>query len=99
MSAILPVLDARWRDIYTRLAGGQDCPPGLRLRAEGLMEAAVLAGEASQDSLDAALASAYEQAFGHALVDDFGPGWRAFHPFPEIPGFARRAPVFPSTPE
>ena len=67
------------------------------LRAEGLMEAALLLGAASPEELDRAMDGCYRQAFGRTLADDFGDDWREFYPFPQIPAMGRRAPVYPST--
>lgn len=87
----------RWQQMFAALARGEDLPPGRRLRAEGMAEAAVLAGLAAEDELDALMDDCYQAAFGRRLADDFGEQWRAFAPFPENPAVARRAPVYPST--
>jgi len=97
MSVLLSELDTRWQQIFSALAGGNDVPPGLRLRTEGLMEAAVLAGAASQEQLTGQMARSYEAAFGRTLEQDFEDDWQDFFPFPQIPAMAKRAPVYPST--
>ncbi len=97
MRGVLQELEKRWRDMFQALAGGEDLPPGRRLRAEGMMEAAVIAGAASSEELDRAMDRCYQDAFGRELAADFGEDWRDFHRFPEIPAVARRAPVFPGT--
>lgn len=97
MHALQTELEHRWRKMFSTLAAGDDVSPTQRLRAEGLMEAAVLAGTAAPDTLVAAMAQCYRTAFGHDLSDDFGEDWQGFFPFPQIPAMARRAPVFPST--
>ena len=97
MSTLLSELDARWQQIFSALAGGNDVAPGLRLRTEGLMEAAVLVGAASQEQLTEQMASSYEAAFGRSLAQDFEDDWQNFFPFPQIPAMAHRAPVYPST--
>ena len=61
------------------------------------MEAAVLCGEAPAEVLQADLDEAYREVFGRSLAAEFGEDWREFFPFPQIPGFMRRAPVWPST--
>ena len=99
MQVLLQELEKRWDDMFGALAAGDDLPPGQRLRAEGMMEAAVIAGAASGDQLDSAMERCYRRAFGRELALDFGEGWRDFHRFPEIPAVARRAPVFPGTPD
>jgi hypothetical protein len=97
MSELLGELQRRWDGMFAALAAGDDLPPGARLRAEGLMEAAALVGEASAAALDSAMERSYLAAFGRSIAADFGREWRDFHPFPEIPAVARRAPVYPST--
>ena len=94
---LCPELALRWRDLYRRLHRGEDLPPAARLRTEGLMEAAVLAGEAGPEALQGAMDEAYREVYGHALAQDFGAHWREFYPFPQIPAVMRRAPVWPST--
>ncbi|MAC33177.1 MAG: hypothetical protein CME38_06170 [Haliea sp.] len=97
MSALLDELESRWKEIYGRLAAGEDAPPALRLRAEGLMEAAVLEGHASPEQLQSRLAVLYREVFGRELAAEWGEDWPAFFPFPQIPGFGRRAPVWPTS--
>ena len=95
---LLHELEIRWRRMFDALAAGSDVPPAQRLRAEGMMEAAVLGG-AREDALDAAMDDCYRLAWGRRLEADFGPDWRAFYPFPLIPAVGLRAPVHPSTPD
>ena len=98
MQNLLPEIQRRWTDMFTALAAGDDVPPGQRLRCEGMMEAAVLVGAASEDALSLAMDDCYREAFGRSLAADFGADWQAFFAFPQIPAMARRAPVFPSAP-
>lgn len=97
MSPLLSELEARWEAIYQRLATGEDVPPALRLRTEGLMEAAVLAGLESAEALQLRMAARYRELLGRELAADWGDDWRDFFAFPQIPGFGRRAPVWPTT--
>jgi len=90
-------LEHRWQSMFAALARGEDLPPGCRLRAEGMAEAAVLLGAANCDELDEIMDKCYQAAFGRRLTDDFGEDWRSYSPFPENPAMARRAPVYPST--
>jgi hypothetical protein len=92
-------LEQRWREMFSALAAGDDLPPGPRLRAEGFMEAVVRMQLAADSELDRAMDDCYRQAFGRSLAQDFGEDWRDFYPFPQIPAVARRAPVYPSTPD
>jgi hypothetical protein len=97
MTVLLNELATRWQDMFHALAAGEDLPPGRRLRTEGLMEAAVLLGLATEEELLAAMDGCYQAAFGCSLGQDFGKDWCVFYPFPVIPAVARRAPVYPST--
>jgi hypothetical protein len=96
---LLVVVQERWRDMFAALAAGEDLPPAQRLRTEGMMEAAVLLGLAPQDEVDGAMDSCFREAFGESLSQRFGPDWREFYPYPQIPAFAARAPVYPSAPD
>ncbi len=99
MTTLLTELNTRWRKMFTALANNSDVAPSLSLRTEGLMEAAVLTGEATALEVTLAMADVYEQAFGHSLTQDFDDAWQDFYPFPQIPVLAKRAPVYPSTPD
>ena len=99
MNTILQELASRWRSMYLELDQGRDVPPAQGLRAEGMMEAAVLCGAASAVQLDELLATCYRECTGRSLSDDLGEGWREFQPFPQLPLRMRRAPVYPSTPD
>lgn len=90
-------LEQRWRSMFFALAAGDDVPPAVRLRTEGMMEAVELQGIASRVEMLRAMDRCYREAFGHGLADDFGEDWEAFFPFPEIPAMMVRAPVYPST--
>jgi len=96
---LMTELELRWRQVYSALAAGDDVPPSKILRAEGMMEAAVLTGQSSKSELLAAIGRCYLAAFGRVIEEDFGEDWQDFHPFPEIPAMATRAPVFPSAPD
>jgi hypothetical protein len=89
----LAELERRWRSIFETLASGGEVPPAARLRTEGYMQALVALELATEEALTGALESCYRECFGEALQ----PGWRELQPFPEVPGFGRRAPVYPST--
>ncbi|MEH6587277.1 MAG: hypothetical protein V7720_12010 [Halioglobus sp.] len=97
MQPLLQELHSRWQGMFAALARGEDLPPGRRLRAEGLAEAAVLTGAASEESLDQDMDRYFREAFGISLGECLEEDWRDFFPFPEIPAVARRAPVYPST--
>ncbi len=97
MQLLMQELESRWRGMFNALAAGHDLPPGIRLRAEGLMEAVALLGETTQAEVDERMGACYREAFGRSLAEDFDADWRDFYPFPQIPAVAARAPVFPST--
>ena len=99
MKVLLEELEQRWTNMFSALAAGDDVPPSLRLRAEGIMEAALLIESASSEELDRAMGECYQAAFERSLEEDFGADWRQFYPFPQIPAMGRRAPVYPSTSE
>lgn len=97
MEKLLFELKQRWAAMFAALAAGDDVPPAQRLRAEGMMEAALLSHAADVEELDCAMDVHYQQAFGRTIEEDYGADWRAFYPFPQIPAMGRRAPVYPST--
>ena len=97
MSTLTTELNVRWNKIFSALAAGSDVAPGLRLRTEGLMEAAVLVGAASPEQITQQMGARYQAAFGRSLAQDFDDEWQGFFPFPQIPAMAKRAPVYPST--
>jgi hypothetical protein len=91
-------LEQRWSTMFAALASGDDVPPSRRLRAEGMMEAAVLLGIATADELLQSMNHCYQSAFGQGIAAAFGDDWQELFPFPQIPAMARRAPVYPSAP-
>ncbi|WP_170287248.1 hypothetical protein [Halioglobus maricola] len=96
---LLDELQRRWTDMFAALARGDDVAPAAGLRAEGLMEAAVLTGAADEAGIDRMLDAAHKAAKGESLAASLGDNWREFHHFPEIPLYMHRAPVVPSTPD
>ena len=48
MHPLLEELQRRFADMFTALAAGDDLPPAARLRVEGMMESAVIAGIADE---------------------------------------------------
>lgn len=97
MEPLIEGIRSRCQAMFAALADGADVAPSLRLRTEGLMEAAVLAGVADESQIDSLLADCYHTAFDRRIEDDFGAHWREFYPFPQLPAVGRRAPVYPST--
>ena len=88
---------SRWRSMFEVLANGGEVTPTRRLRTEGLMEALVLLGIADSQQLQAALANCYHEVFGETLNARWGEDWMDLFPFPQIPAFGERAPVYPSS--
>ena len=97
MHILVEELRRRFTAMFTALSHGEDVPPAAGLRTEGLMEAAVLTGQADAGQLDELMAHCYRNANGRTLAADLGEDWRTCYPFPEIPLWMRRAPVVPST--
>tara|TARA_R110001599_G_scaffold353885_1_gene602468 strand:- start:38599 stop:38898 length:300 start_codon:yes stop_codon:yes gene_type:complete len=97
MEKLTKELKQRWTAMFTALATGDDVPPSMRLRTEGMMESALLLGQASIEELDRAMNRCYHGAFNTSITEDFGVDWREFYPFPQIPAMGLRAPVYPST--
>lgn len=96
MEKVEAELRARWQQMLERVRAGDDVPPALRLRAEGLMESLVLAGMRSPQELGTALADAWCEAMGEPLERSLGEDWQSVHPFPAIPYYMARAPVVAS---
>jgi len=57
-----------------------------------MMEALAMSGLAGERELQDAMAASYLSCYGEPLEE----GWRELFPFPQIPGFGLRAPVYPS---
>jgi len=90
-------LRGRWQAMFETLRDGGDVAPSRRLRAEGVMEALVLLKLVPAEAIQAALANCYEQVFEESLPARWGEEWTLLFPFPQIPAFGQRAPVYPST--
>ena len=99
MSVLLTEIEARWLNIFSTLKAGGDVAPTLRLRTEGLMEAAVLCEEVTPDALTTAMEACYVKVYDCPIGHGFEGNWLAFFPFPQIPAMGNRAPVYPSTPD
>jgi hypothetical protein len=97
MHTLLTELEQRWRKMFAALEAGDDVAPSRRLRAEGMMEAAVLLDVATPEELLNTMDRCYQDVFGRDIGEDFGDDWRDFFPFPQIPAMGKRAPVYPST--
>ena len=99
VDALLQELECRWDRIFAGLVAGDDVPPSLQLRTEGLMEACVILGISDEAGLGKAMNARYVAATGRMFEEDFGDAWNALYPFPQIPIKTLRAPVYPSTPD
>jgi hypothetical protein len=97
MQVLEAELEQRWHTMFAALAAGDDVSPAQRLRAEGIMEAAVLMATATPEALVEAMDRCYRSVYGRGIADDFGVDWQDFFTFPQIPAMATRAPVYPST--
>ena len=94
---MMALLQQRWLEIFQQLANEGEVAPGQVLRCEGMMEAWVLAGCLSAAAMQQAMSVQYQQVHGRTLADVWGEQWYEFFRFPQIPAFAPRAPVVPST--
>jgi hypothetical protein len=92
---LLKEIDSRLHALFTRVAAGDDAPPGPLLRLEGLREAAVISGAAPSEALQLRMEEIYAAVAGHSMDAALGSDWRDLHPFPRIPLYMRRAPVVP----
>jgi hypothetical protein len=97
MTELEQEIHRRLRQLFQRLAEGDDAPPAMRLRLEGLREAAVLSGVCSAEQLQAMMDVAHQNVYGQTLSQRFGKDWARYQPFPEVPAFAARAPVTVTT--
>ncbi len=97
MDVLNTELQQRWNQQFADLVAGDDVPPTIRLRTEGMMEAVVLAGIATEDEVVLAMEQCYAEIFGASISDTYGGQWRTYFPFPQIPAMGARAPVYPST--
>lgn len=94
---LIKEIEHRLSQILQQLKAGQDCPPSMQLRLEGLMEAAVICGASDEAKEQERFERLYRTVYEHPVAHDVGDDWRAFFDFPSLPLFARRAPVVPST--
>ena len=90
-------LRGRWKHIFEAVVRGDDISLATRLRAEGLMEAAAILKIWEKDDQLRELKLTYCRVFGRGFEESFGFEWELLHPFPEIPVYVERAPVYPST--
>jgi hypothetical protein len=97
MSELEQEIQRRLRHLFQRLADGDDAPPAMRLRLEGLREAAVLSGLCSEQELQNTMEEVYREVYGQSLRERFGEDWGRYQPFPEVPAFSARAPVSVTT--
>jgi hypothetical protein len=97
MSPLEAEIRTRLTQLFTDIAHGEVPAPGARLRIEGLLEAAVLAGIATPERLTGIMGNLYTEVFGETLDVKLGDDWQKWQPFPQIPAFSARAPVSPST--
>ena len=94
---ILQELHNRWQAIFSQLHEGSDVPPAQRLRTEGVMESAHSLGLLSIDEIQAEMAQVYLTVCGRSFEQALGEDWQQLYPFPQVPGYGVRAPVYLST--
>ncbi|MFK7830976.1 MAG: hypothetical protein AB8B57_14450 [Congregibacter sp.] len=96
MNALHEEIERRLQGLYLRLEEGNDAPPALLLRLEGLLEAAVLLESSTSEDLHALMDQVHSSITGESLGARFGRDWQLRYPFPQIPASMCRAPVTPS---
>ena len=89
----LALLETQWQAIFSNLREGLDVPPGQRLRAEGARQAVAELGLVAAEEQQGRL----EACFAAVMEEPLAAGWQELFPFPQLPGFMTRAPVYPST--
>ncbi len=95
-NALLNEIDWRLRQFFAGQRDGRNSSPASRYQIEGLLEAAVLTGSASEPELWLRLSTVYTEIFGAAPEQQFGSPWENGE-FPAIPVCGVRAPVYPTT--
>lgn len=97
MGALLEIIEDRYVELLERVKRGEDVPPGRALRLEGMLETAVLLELCDQTAIDQRLDALHRQVLGRPAAQLLGEDWREALPFPALPLFMDRAPVYPST--
>lgn len=97
MQRLLQEIEQRLSGLFRRLSEGDDAPPSMVLRLEGLMEAAAILEQATPEALQELINAAHTTVNGESLDIRLGADWRRRYPFPQLPVIADRAPVYPST--
>ncbi len=97
MDGLMGEIERRLTNLLEAIAAGEDLPPGYRHRLEGLCEAAVLTGVATEADVLSLLRTRYRACLGRELDDDLWEGWELLHVFPTLPLYMQRAPVSVST--
>ncbi|MEM6606323.1 MAG: hypothetical protein AAF671_11230 [Pseudomonadota bacterium] len=95
--AVQSEVEKRLDDLLMRLQHHQDVPPGPLHRLEGLLEAVVLLDAATIHQLNLLLDQRCLSLLGQSMEERLGKNWREHYPFPQLPLYAARAPVVPST--
>ncbi len=98
-AAAMSELEQRWQHMFSTLKAGGEIPPTFRLRTEGMMETLCLLDLVDAQRQTLAMEACYLAVYGTSLTDGWGESWQQLFPFPQIPAFGQRAPVYPSTTE
>lgn len=97
MATLLEIIESRYVELLERIKRGEDVPPGRALRLEGMLETAVLLELCDQAALEQRLEALHREVLGCPAAQVLGEDWREALPFPALPLFMDRAPVYPST--
>jgi hypothetical protein len=90
-------IEARMHALFDQLARGMDAPPAQIYRLEGMLEAAVLCGAGSVESWQDRIEACHDALAEQPLGERAGENWRELLPFPQLPAWMKRAPVYPTT--
>jgi hypothetical protein len=95
--AAMSELERRWSYIFATLLAGGEVSPAFRLRTEGMMEMLWLLNLVDVEHQTHVMETCYEAVYSSSLAGDWGQDWQQLFPFPQIPAFGQRAPVYSST--
>lgn len=93
---LLAEIDRRLQQFFREQRDGSNSSPAARFELEGMLQAAVLIGSATERQLWQRLSNSFEAINGSALAPQFQNSW-ADGEFPALPVQGQRAPVYPTT--
>lgn len=93
---LLGEISQRLDKLLARAHEGHDVPPAHKHRLEGMMEAALICGVATENELRALFILRHDAYAPASLASVLGKNWGKAYPFPNLPIYMKRAPVEPS---